>query len=123
MATTRKFSGAVLKHLKTQHGESAFKATFVNGFWRSPRFSLRRQADLRKACVLNGVDPASIAMPELAPQKIMRKKAPKGHKQQREYAAKQAEIQKKLDEMPERIRKWKADLEKERIKNRPSLPF
>ncbi|KAJ2357786.1 hypothetical protein IWW50_001608 [Coemansia erecta] len=123
MATARKFSESVLKHLKTKHAENAFSPTFVNNHWRSPKFSLRRQAELRKACLLNNVDPASIGMPEPKPQKIMQKKPPKGHKQQREYAMKQEKIQKNLDEMPQKISKWKADLAKEKEKIKPSLPF
>ncbi|KAJ2451782.1 hypothetical protein EV183_003378 [Coemansia sp. RSA 2336] len=123
MATVRKFSEAVLKNIKTVHSENEFKATFVNGHWRSPRFSLRRQAELRKACLFNNIDPKSIGMPEVAAPKTMQKKPPKGHKQQREYAAKQAKIQKNLQEMPEKIRKWKSDLAKEKEKAKPSLPF
>ncbi|KAJ2365029.1 hypothetical protein H4S02_005761 [Coemansia sp. RSA 2611] len=123
MATARKFSDAVLKHLQTQHAESSFTATFVNGYWRSPRFSLRRQAELRKACVMRGVDPVSIGLPEPAPHKVMQKKPPKGHKQQREYQAKQEKIQKNMREMPAKIRDWKQGLAKELEKSKPSLPF
>ncbi|KAJ2780614.1 hypothetical protein H4R18_003370 [Coemansia javaensis] len=125
MATARQFSAAVLRHLEAKHPEDAFKATFVNGYWRGPRFSLRRQAELRKACLLTGVDPASIGMPEPPQTRAMQYKPPKGHKQQRLYAEKQAAIQKNLADMPEKIRKWKeaSDLAKEKEKNRSSLPF
>ncbi|KAJ2762969.1 hypothetical protein IWQ57_005667 [Coemansia nantahalensis] len=119
MATARKFSNAILKNLAKAHGEAAFTPTFVNGNWRGPRFSLRRQAELRKACLLTDVDPAAIGMPEPRARKVMQKKPPKGHKQQRLYAQKQAAIQKNLDEMPEKIRQWK----EEKDKARSSLPF
>ncbi|KAJ2715776.1 hypothetical protein H4R19_001015 [Coemansia spiralis] len=123
MATVRTFSKAILGNLAKVHGESSFKATFVDGHWREPRFSLRRQAELRKACLVTGVDPATIGMPEPRARKVMQKKPPKGHKQQRLYAQKQAAIQKNLDEMPEKIRKWKEELAKEKEKNQSSLPF
>ncbi|KAJ1948915.1 hypothetical protein FBU59_001379 [Linderina macrospora] len=48
-------------------------------------------------------------MPALAPKKPVRSKPPKGHKQQRTYAEKQAMIQKNLDEMPEKIRNYQKD--------------
>ncbi|KAJ2374076.1 hypothetical protein IW150_003299 [Coemansia sp. RSA 2607] len=123
MATARKFSSAILNHLKTEHPTTAFKVSFVNGHWRPPRFSLRQQADIRKACLLTQVDPASIGMPALPKKKRMQKKPPKGHKQQRMYAEKQAAIQKNLDEMPEKIRKWKEELAKEKAKTKSALPF
>ncbi|KAJ1948570.1 hypothetical protein DL89DRAFT_281312 [Linderina pennispora] len=123
MATVRKFSANILNHVKAEHAETAFKVSFVNGHWRPPHFSLRRQAELRKACLVQGIDPTSIGMSELAPKKPVRSKPPKGHKQQRTYAEKQAMIQKNLDEMPEKIRKWKEDLAKEKEKNKSSLPF
>ncbi|KAJ2097775.1 hypothetical protein GGI09_003652 [Coemansia sp. S100] len=123
MATVRTFSASILSHIKAEHAETCFKPVFVNGHWRSPRFSLRRQAELRKACTLNGVDSVSIGMPPPAPQKIMQKKPPKGHKQQRQYADKQAIIKKNMEEMPEKIRKWKETLAKEKLKAKPVLPF
>ncbi|KAJ2515335.1 hypothetical protein H4217_005234 [Coemansia sp. RSA 1939] len=124
MATARKFSKEILKHLDKTYPESAFKATFVDGRWRRGRFSGRRQAELRKACLVNQVDSASIGLPPLAPRSSnFQKKAPKGHKQQRTYAEKQAAIQKNLDDMPNKIKKWKDDLAKEKHKLTPTLPF
>ncbi|KAJ1783712.1 hypothetical protein LPJ59_006518 [Coemansia sp. RSA 2399] len=123
MATLRKISEPVLKQLGQKHSESAFVPSFVNGHWRPGKFSARRQAELRKACVLNNVDPESIGMPALKMKGILRKKPAKGHKQQREYAEKQAAIQMNIDDMPNKIKKWKADLAKEKIKLTPTLPF
>ncbi|KAJ1961712.1 hypothetical protein GGI12_003095 [Dipsacomyces acuminosporus] len=123
MATVRKISASILNHIRTEHAENAFKATFVNGFWRSPRFSLRRQAEIRKACLMNDIDPTSIGFPEPQPKKPVRSKPPKGHKQQRLYAEKKAKIQKNMEEMPSKIRKWKEDLAKEKEKNKSSLPY
>ncbi|KAI7825033.1 hypothetical protein BX661DRAFT_199556 [Kickxella alabastrina] len=123
MATVRKFSAAVLNHLKKEHPENAFKVSFVNGHWRPAQFSLRRQADIRKACMLTKVDPKTIGMPALPKKKKMQKKPAKGHKQQRTYAEKQAMIQKNLEDMPEKIRKWKEELEKEKAKTKSTLPF
>ncbi|KAJ2489591.1 hypothetical protein IWW37_003871 [Coemansia sp. RSA 2050] len=123
MATVRAFSASILRHTKVEHAETCFKPVFVNGNWRSPGFSLRRQAELRKACTLNGVDPLSIGMPPVAPPKVMQKKPPRGHKQQRQYADKQAIIAKNMKDMPDKIRKWKEALAKERLKAKPILPF
>ncbi|KAJ2081343.1 hypothetical protein H4R24_002401 [Coemansia sp. RSA 988] len=123
MATVRTFSAAVLKNIKVEHSEAAFLPKLENGFWRSPKFSLRRQAELRKACLLNNIEPESIGMPPPKPQKIMQKKPPKGHKQQRLYEAKRAEIQMHLDKMPEKIQKWKKDLAIQKEKEKSSLPF
>ncbi|KAJ2556900.1 hypothetical protein EV175_001691 [Coemansia sp. RSA 1933] len=123
MATARTFSKAILKQLGKVHAESDFAPTFVNGHWRPGKFSARRQAELRKACLLNNIDPASIGMPEPSAKGILLKKPPKGHKQQRQYAQKQVTIQKNLDDMPNKIKKWKDDLAKEKAKLAPTLPF
>ncbi|KAJ1662472.1 hypothetical protein IW140_005275 [Coemansia sp. RSA 1813] len=123
MATARKFSEQILKQLNTKHSESAFMPTFVNGHWRPGKFSARRQAELRKACLLNNIDPVAIGMPAPKPKGVLHRKPPKGHKQQRQYAEKQAAIQKNLDDMPNKIRKWKEDLAKEKSKSTPTLPF
>ncbi|KAJ1823286.1 hypothetical protein IWW57_004001 [Coemansia sp. S610] len=62
-------------------------------------------------------------MPPVAAPKIMQKKPPKGHKQQRQYADKQAVIAKNMKDMPDKIRKWKEALAKEKLKAKPILPF
>lgn len=125
MATARKFSKQILKHLEIKHPSSAFEPTFVNNNWRQPKFSLRRQADLRKACLLNHTDTDAIGMP---PTKVSNKrplygKPPKGHKHQLGYEERQERIRKNMEEMPEKIRKWKQELAKEKEKNKSSLPF
>ncbi|KAJ2800152.1 hypothetical protein H4R20_004166 [Coemansia guatemalensis] len=53
----------------------------------------------------------------------MQKKPPKGHKQQRLYEARRAEIQMHLDKMPEKIQKWKKELAIQKEKQKSSLPF
>ncbi|KAJ2733271.1 hypothetical protein IW152_003190 [Coemansia sp. BCRC 34962] len=97
MATVRAFSASILRHTKVEHAETCFKPVFVNGNWRSPGF--------------------------IAPPKVMQKKPPRGHKQQRQYADKQAIIAKNMKDMPDKIRKWKEALAKERLKAKPILPF
>ncbi|KAJ2723477.1 hypothetical protein GGI07_002600 [Coemansia sp. Benny D115] len=123
MATVRSFSAAMLKHTTVVRPKDFYEVKFVNGFWRPSSVSLRRQADIRKACLISSIDPVSIGLPELQKKKRLQKKPAKGHKQQRLYASKQAAIQKNLDEMPEKIRKWKDDLVKEKAKTKSSLPF
>ncbi|KAI9499839.1 hypothetical protein GGI25_005581 [Coemansia spiralis] len=123
MATVRKFSAAILSRLEAKHGETAFVPSFVNGHWRQGKFSHRQQADMRKACLINNVDPTSIGMPPPKPKGVLHRKPPKGHKQQRLYKEKQAAIQKNLDDMPNKIQRWKEELEKEKLKSKPSLPF
>ncbi|KAJ1802955.1 hypothetical protein LPJ75_006019, partial [Coemansia sp. RSA 2598] len=97
--------------------------TLVGSKWRPGKYSLRQQADMRKACVIKGIDPKSIGMPEKSARKIKMDKPPKGHKHQRMYAQKQAAIEKNLQDMPEKIRKWKEGLAAEKAKTKSSLPF
>lgn len=57
-------SESVLAQLLVPHPPSDFKATLRNGVWHKPRFSMRKQAVLRKTAVLCGIDPKSIGLPE-----------------------------------------------------------
>ncbi|KAJ1646857.1 hypothetical protein LPJ64_001677 [Coemansia asiatica] len=123
MATVRTFSEQILKRLETKHPLTSFKTTLVRGKWRPGKYGLRQQADMRKACAVTGVDPKSIGMPEEPVSKIRLNKPPKGHKHQRLYAQKQAAIEKNIQEMPEKIRKWKEGLAAEKAKTKSSLPF
>ncbi|KAJ1872258.1 hypothetical protein H4R99_006613 [Coemansia sp. RSA 1722] len=123
MATVREFSAKILKRLETKHPLTSFKVTAIGNKWRPGKYSLRQQADMRKACLINGVDPKSIGMPEKPVKKVKQSKPPKGHKQQRMYAQKQAAIEKNLQDMPEKIRKWKEGLAAEKAKTKSSLPF
>ncbi|PVU85457.1 hypothetical protein BB559_007011 [Furculomyces boomerangus] len=125
MASLRKFSESMLKYLsepiKDKH--AAFSPNFVNGKWRNPKFSLRRQADLRKMCLLNGVDPESIGLPPKVKKNALRQKPPKLHKEQRQYAEKKAKVEKALEDMPKKIMEWKENIRKEEEKTKSSLPF
>ncbi|KAJ1920356.1 hypothetical protein H4219_001331 [Mycoemilia scoparia] len=125
MATNRVFSAKLLKQIQSAHLAEEFTAQFKNGFWRSPKFSLRRQADMRKACLLNSIDPASIGLSEktVSLKKTKKMNKPKGHKHQRNYMARQEEINQALQDMPTKIQTWKDDLAKEKAKLKPSLPF
>lgn len=113
MLAKRVFSEKILARLKTPLTAADVKPQYVfnevtqKGYWREPRMSLRRQADLRKACLLNGVDPASIGLPPVQPRKPLRTKPNKLEKHERLRESRQETIRKNMEKMPETIRAWK----------------
>ncbi|OMJ20472.1 hypothetical protein AYI70_g4091 [Smittium culicis] len=125
MASVRKFSDKMLKYLTEpiKNQQLAFSPNLINGKWREPKFSLRRQADLRKLCLLNGVEPESIGLPSKSEKKSVRYKPPKGHKSQRQYLEKKNKVQAALQDMPNKISNWKENTQKEYEKTKSLLPF
>ncbi|OLY81529.1 hypothetical protein AYI68_g4363 [Smittium mucronatum] len=125
MASLRNFSDKMLKYLSepVKNKQAAFYPNLVNGKWREPRFSLRRQADLRKMCLLNNVVPESIGLPPKAPKKPVKYKPAKGHKSQRTYLEKKEKVQAALQDMPNKISTWKENAFKEHEKTKSTLPF
>ncbi|RKP24234.1 hypothetical protein SYNPS1DRAFT_12707 [Syncephalis pseudoplumigaleata] len=107
MATARIFSKRLLQLSRLQYKAEDFQTSFVNGHWRQPRIGPRRQADLRKACLLEGRDPASHGLPEPKQHKPLRVKPPKGTKYQRNYEERKAKVEKSLSDMPTKITEWK----------------
>jgi hypothetical protein len=101
-----KFISESLKQLvQRAHPPSDFAPQFVNGFWRSPKYSLRRQADMRKAARILQVE--MIGLPEESTRKPLRVKPPKGTKYQRNYQERMAKIDKALQDMPNKVAQWK----------------
>ena len=86
MAANKAFSRTLLSLSQPRFSASDFKPAFVNGHWRKPRFGLRRQADLRKICLIQGKAPEDYGLPEVRENKPLRVKPPKGTKYQRNYA-------------------------------------
>ncbi|RUP43151.1 hypothetical protein BC936DRAFT_137541 [Jimgerdemannia flammicorona] len=113
MTTLRKFSLRVLKSIATPHPPEIFKPKIVinqltgNTHWHPPKYSLRRQADMRKACILSGKDPESIGLPPLPEKKPLRTKPPKLAKHVRMAPERKAKIDLALKNMLERIKEWK----------------
>ncbi|KAL1921197.1 mitochondrial 54S ribosomal protein mL59 [Calcarisporiella thermophila] len=114
---------------KKQWDPSSFQPQFyvseVTGIgrWRPPLLSLRRQADLRKACIIRDIDPTTIGLPAVKEKGVLRSKPPKGTKAERTADERKAKIAKNLEEMPKKIQSWKEDLLREKEKNKPRLPF
>lgn len=79
-------SKQVMKLIAVKHPSSNFVPQFINGFWRSSKYSLRRQADMRKAAILTGKDPINdVGLPPVPEKQPLRIKPPKGTKAQRTY--------------------------------------
>lgn len=114
MSTFRTFSGKFLSKLENaKFVEADVKPQLVyneaksKSFWRPPRLSRRIQADLRKACIQEGIEPTSIGLlPETAP-KSLRYKPNKLEKHERTRAERQATIQRNMEKMPQTIQAWK----------------
>jgi hypothetical protein len=123
MATVRKFSEHMLKLARKQHSPKDFVPQFVNNHWRPPRISLRRQADLRKACLIQGLDPVKLGIPPKAEHKPLRTKPPKGTKYQRNYEERKAKVEKLMAEMPKKIEAWREEKRQEKLKAKSTMPF
>jgi hypothetical protein len=54
---------STLQTLTKQYTPAHFEPQYVNERWHKPLLSLRQQADLRKNCFRQGVDPASLGIP------------------------------------------------------------
>ncbi|CEG72416.1 hypothetical protein CU097_005519 [Rhizopus azygosporus] len=130
MSTFRTFSGKFLSKLENaKFVEADVKPQLVyneaksKSFWRPPRLSRRIQADLRKACIQEGIEPTSIGLlPETAP-KSLRYKPNKLEKHERTRAERQATIQRNMEKMPQTIQAWKEEKLKELAKQKSSMPF
>lgn len=85
-------------------------------------YSLRRQADLKKAAEQHGLLDLLPPFPEKE-QGILRKRPFKLHKWERTKEARVEKVQKALEEMPKTIEKWKADKETAKAKEKSALPF
>lgn len=113
MSSKRLFSAKFLQRLSKPLTEADVKPQYVwneakqKGFWRPPQVSLRVQADLRKACMQEGVDPLSIGLPPVAPRKPLRTRPNKLEKHERMRAERQETIRKNLEKMPQTIQAWK----------------
>ncbi|RUS17984.1 hypothetical protein BC937DRAFT_89285 [Endogone sp. FLAS-F59071] len=129
MASIRHFSPKVLKSIAKPHPPRIFlPRVVVNEFtgksrWHPPAISLRRQANMRKACLLEGVAPESIGMPPLPDKKPLRIKPPKLAKHERMAPERKAKIAKAIENMPETIKAWKEEKLREKTKSKSSLPF
>eukprot|EP00128_Syssomonas_multiformis_P011524 Colp12_sorted_trinity150504_noHs@36497 len=78
---------------------AASKPVKAGDCWKKPVLSARRIADLRKEATIAGVPfpiPAKKHKPWI-------KKAPKGHKHEREFAARLATIEENMKKMPQMI--------------------
>ncbi|KAI9595246.1 hypothetical protein BDF19DRAFT_442640 [Syncephalis fuscata] len=115
MATNRVFSKSMLYLSCLKFSANDFKPAFVNGHWRKPRISLRRQADLRKACLIQGKTPEDYGLPSVKENKPLRVKPPKGTKYQRNYEERKMKVEKSLGSMSEKIADWKEASLNERI--------
>ncbi|KAJ1977536.1 hypothetical protein H4R34_003546 [Dimargaris verticillata] len=123
MASVRRFSQKLCDKLNKSWDLSDFRAQFVNGYWRTSRVSLRQQADIRKLCLVKGIDPTSIGLPTLAERKVLRVKPPKGHKPERTKVMRQGNIDVALKNMPKTIADWKKSKEVAKAKEKPVLPY
>ncbi|KAI9030795.1 hypothetical protein CLU79DRAFT_715687 [Phycomyces nitens] len=129
MASHRVFSQKFLQKLSKPLVEAdvtpqlVFNEAKQKSFWRPPQVSLRRQNDLRKACLQEGIDASSIGLGSVAPAKPMRYKPNKLEKHERMRAERQANIRKNLEKMPQTIQAWKEDKLKAIAKQKTSMPF
>ncbi|KAJ1660892.1 hypothetical protein IWQ61_000247 [Dispira simplex] len=123
MATARTFSNKILAKLEKTFSPADFRAQFVNGYWRSAKVSKRQEADLRKACLVKGIDPSSIGIPPCAAHKPLRVQPPKGHSVDLNKPSRMAKVQKAVDNLDQTIAKWKKDRSAEQAKAKPSLPY
>ncbi|KAI8813904.1 hypothetical protein BJ742DRAFT_787847 [Cladochytrium replicatum] len=118
-----------------------------------PRISLRKQARIRRTCIVAGVDPASIGLPSVeetnaftsalrtqphsgykTPADVpevqlkelkdsLQQKLPKGRKVQFDLFKREKKIHKNMSAMPETIARWEQDQEKASKSTKPTLPF
>ncbi|KAI8975260.1 hypothetical protein BDF20DRAFT_822026 [Mycotypha africana] len=130
MATYRVFSKKILdKVSRIKLTEADVKPQLVynhykeKAFWRPGRLSLRRQNDLRKACIQQGIQPESIGLPAVKEHKPLRYKPNKLEKHERMRAEREETIRKNMENMPKTIQAWKEDKMKEEAKLKKSMPF
>ncbi|OZJ05824.1 hypothetical protein BZG36_00920 [Bifiguratus adelaidae] len=129
MSTLRQLSSRILNAVHKQHAPQDFLPTVhINPttnkkHWHPPKFSLRQQALMRKSCLVQDIDPTSIGMPSVKEKGILRKKPYKLQKHQRTAAERQANIAKKLDNMPKTIQAWKENKLSEKAKKQSDMPF
>lgn len=109
----RVFSKKFLDRLSKPLTEADVKPQLVlnektgKSYWRPPQVSLRTQADLRKACIQQGIDPVSMGLPAPSPKKPLRTLPNKGEKHERMRAERQQNIRNNLERMPQIIQAWK----------------
>ncbi|ORY04905.1 hypothetical protein K493DRAFT_205135 [Basidiobolus meristosporus CBS 931.73] len=123
MATLRSISKKALSQVQKTYEPELFLPQFVNNRWRAPKYGLRIQANMRKNCILSGIDPISIGLPPVKESKPVRVKPPKGTKIQRTYVEKQAKIRDNLTKMDEKITNWRQEQRKEKAKTKSVMPF
>lgn len=98
-------------------GGDALKPLLVNGSWRKPKISARQAAGLRKQAVVDGTygsfcperggwDPAWDKQ-----YRAQYVRSPKGHKRERTRAERIAKIDKRMEEMPAKLKAHRADAE------------
>lgn len=119
MSTIRTFSKKFLSKLDQAKFVEAdtkpqlvFNETKGKSFWRPARLSKRTQNDLRKACVQQGIEPATIGLLPPASPKPLRYKPNKLEKHERMRAERQATIKRNMEKMPETIQAWKEVIHK-----------
>ncbi|KAK9762661.1 hypothetical protein K7432_011404 [Basidiobolus ranarum] len=123
MATLRTISQKALSQIQKTYEPKVFLPQYVDNRWRAPKFGLRIQANMRKNCILSGIDPLSIGLPAVKESKPVRVKPPKGTKVQRTYVEKQAKIRDNLLKMEEKITHWRQEQRKDKAKAKSVMPF
>ncbi|KAJ3359703.1 hypothetical protein GGF32_009048 [Allomyces javanicus] len=98
------------------------------GHWNKPKFSLRKQASIRKATMLAplaGVkEPVFVPLPALPTErKPLRTKLPKGTKADRTKAKREEAVTEKLAQMEKTLEAWRNAKRAEKLKAKPDLPF
>jgi hypothetical protein len=123
-ATKKKYH--LISSRAPQYVPVEFLPTIFKGHWRTPKISLRLQAELRKSAMLNNKiipggklqngewDPAW----DLYRRSYQMPKALKGAKFDRNLQARVAAIKKNMDEMPKRIQEYQ-----EKRDARGKIPF
>lgn len=114
MSTYRVFSQKFLSKLSnTKLVQGDIQAQLVHNvekgksFWRPAQVSKRVQNDLRKACIQQGIEPATIGLAAPTVPKPLRYKPNKLEKHERMRAERQASIKHNLEKMPQTIKAWK----------------
>ncbi|KAI8871133.1 hypothetical protein GQ42DRAFT_109581, partial [Ramicandelaber brevisporus] len=91
--------------------------------WHDPKFSPRRQAMMRKACIAEGIDPASIGLPPKMKKHPIQTQAPEKTKREVEREKRAHEVAIRMEKMPEMVKQWREEKKKSKMKARPPLPF
>ncbi|KAI9297202.1 hypothetical protein K502DRAFT_363453 [Neoconidiobolus thromboides FSU 785] len=105
----------------TQFKATDFTPQFINEKWCKPKYSLREQADLRKACHLLGMNPSDLGLPVKQNKEV--RVTPEGTKYQKNYLDRKLKTDTAVDNMDKTVNKWKQEKEKESAGKISNLPF